>query len=184
VGDNLKTLGNKPHYPKGSVVVQGNVKFPLQALGPTLVREGWILAVLVSMSANLLASTRESARHEVNIGPGGLASWYGETHRGRLMANGKRFNPEELTAASWFYPLGAKVRVTSRPPTGGERSVEVTITDRGPARQLVRQGRIIDLSEAAFRKIGLLSQGLIPVRVHELVPETSGRPDFEPDDKL
>src|SRR5262245_5419101 len=42
----------------------------------------------------------------------GLASWYGEDHRGRLMANGKRFNPDRLTAASWFYPLGTKVRVT------------------------------------------------------------------------
>ena len=42
----------------------------------------------------------------------GLASWYGEEHRGKLMANGKRFNPDKFTAASWFYPLGTKVRVT------------------------------------------------------------------------
>ncbi len=36
----------------------------------------------------------------------GLASWYGEAHRGKLMANGKRFNPDRLTAASWFYRSG------------------------------------------------------------------------------
>ena len=39
----------------------------------------------------------------------GLASWYGEELRGKLMANGKRFDPDKLTAASWFYPLGTRV---------------------------------------------------------------------------
>ena len=43
----------------------------------------------------------------------GLASWYGEAHRGRLMANGRKFDPDKLTAASWFYPLGTRVRVTA-----------------------------------------------------------------------
>src|SRR5215468_7676281 len=47
----------------------------------------------------------------------GVASWYGEEHRGRLMANGKRFNPDKLTAASWFYPLGTKVQVTFHSPS-------------------------------------------------------------------
>ena len=48
---------------------------------------------------------------------------------GRLMANGRPFNPDRLTAASWFFELGTKVVVTHY-----GRSVVVEITDRGPAR--------------------------------------------------
>ena len=83
----------------------------------------------------------------------GVASWYGEEHRGKLMANGKRFNPDKFTAASWFYPLGTKVRVTLASSAEPRRSVVVTITDRGPAKELVRDGRIIDLSHAPFRRL-------------------------------
>src|SRR5262245_30299536 len=100
----------------------------------------------------------------------GTASWYGEEHRGKLMANGRRFDPDKLTAASWFYPLGTRVRVSlkvdprvlnpQRP-----RSVLVTITDRGPAHRLVRDGRIIDLSHAAFRRLGDPRLGLIEINV-------------------
>lgn len=95
----------------------------------------------------------------------GTASWYGEEHRGKRMANGKRFNPDKLTAASWFYPLGTRVKVTLGTPAGPPRSVVVTITDRGPAKELVREGRIIDLARAAFREIAHPSQGLTSVSV-------------------
>src|SRR5437899_475926 len=95
----------------------------------------------------------------------GLASWYGEEHRGKLMANGKRFNPDKLTAASWFYPLGAKVRVTFQAPGQTPRSVVVRITDRGPARELVREGRIIDLACAAFKHLAPPEVGLVAVKV-------------------
>lgn len=86
------------------------------------------------------------------------ASWYGEEHRGKLMANGRRFNPDALTAASWFYPLGTRVRVTS-----ADSSVVVIITDRGPAKRLVKQGRVIDLSAAAFRRLAGPELGLVEV---------------------
>jgi rare lipoprotein A len=93
----------------------------------------------------------------------GIASWYGEAHRGKLMANGEPFDPDKLTAASWFYPLGMAVRVTLR--SQPQRSVIVTITDRGPAKRLVSQGRVIDLSEAAFKEIASPDLGLAPVTV-------------------
>lgn len=96
----------------------------------------------------------------------GQASWYGEAHRGKLMANGKKFDPDKLTAASWFYPLGTRVRVTLRSQPG--RSVVVTITDRGPAKRLVREGRIIDLAHAAFEQMASPDLGLIPVTVEAL----------------
>ena len=95
----------------------------------------------------------------------GLASWYGEDHRGRLMANGRRFNPDKLTAASWFYPLGTKVRVTLKSENQNPRTVLVTITDRGPAKELVRDGRIIDLTHATFRRLGHPKVGLVAVTV-------------------
>ena len=98
----------------------------------------------------------------------GVASWYGEEHRGRLMANGKKFNPDKLTAASWFYPLGTKVRVTLNSKIQNPRSVLVTITDRGPAKELVRGGRIIDLTHAAFKRLGHPAVGLVGVKVEPL----------------
>ena len=100
----------------------------------------------------------------------GIASWYGEPHRGKLMANGKRFNPDRLTAASWFYPLGTRVRVTLKPELNvlnpqPVRSVVVTITDRGPAKRLMRQGRVIDLTHTAFRQLADSDLGLVEVIV-------------------
>ena len=88
------------------------------------------------------------------------ASWYGEQHRGLLMANGQRFDPEKLTAASWFFELGTKVVVTHE-----DRSVVVEITDRGPAKRLFQEGRKIDLSRAAFAKLADPDLGLIDVVV-------------------
>ncbi|MGA2864156.1 MAG: septal ring lytic transglycosylase RlpA family protein [Verrucomicrobiota bacterium] len=98
----------------------------------------------------------------------GLASWYGEGHRGKLMANGRKFDPDKLTAASWFYPLGTKVRVTVKATSGRRRSVLVTITDRGPAAEHVRAGRIIDLGRAAFEKVAPPDLGLVAVTVQRL----------------
>jgi rare lipoprotein A len=95
----------------------------------------------------------------------GVASWYGETHRGRPMANGKKFNPDKLTAASWFYPLGTKVRVTTQSSGGQPRSVLVTITDRGPAQEFVKEGRILDLAHAAFKQLAHPDVGLVAVTV-------------------
>ncbi len=88
------------------------------------------------------------------------ASWYGEAHRDLPMANGQRFDPDKLTAASWFFALGTKVVVTH-----ADRSVIVEITDRGPAKRLVQEGRKIDLSRAAFAKLADPDVGLIDVTV-------------------
>jgi rare lipoprotein A len=89
-----------------------------------------------------------------------VASWYGEEHRGRLMANGRPFDPDRLTCASWFFPLGTRLNVGH-----AGRWVTVEVTDRGPHRRLVRQGRVIDLSREAFRRIGDLNNGLVPVKL-------------------
>jgi len=86
------------------------------------------------------------------------------------MANGEKFNPELRTAASWSYPLGTRVRVTLESEGREARSVIVTITDRGPARKWVEQGRIIDLSKAAFKELAPPEVGLIAVAVQPVSP--------------
>src|SRR3984893_17795043 len=90
----------------------------------------------------------------------GTASWYGEQRQGKKMANGKPFDCHKLTAASWYFPLGTKIRVVN--VKNGE-SVVVTITVRGPN---LRLNRIIDLSEAAAQRLGYVGQGLTPVFVY------------------
>jgi rare lipoprotein A len=90
----------------------------------------------------------------------GWASWYGRPHQGRKTASGERFSPSQLTAAHRSLPLGTKVQVTNL-RTG--QQVVVTINDRGPHGGGKR--RIIDLSEAAAKRIGVLPRGVELVRV-------------------
>jgi rare lipoprotein A len=92
----------------------------------------------------------------------GTASWYGQQHQGRKMANGQRFDRRKLTAASWYFPLGTTLRVEN---VKDGASVVVTITDRGPN---LRLHRMIDLSEAAAQRLGYVEQGLTPVFIYPL----------------
>src|SRR2546422_11161118 len=118
------------------------------------------------MAALLFAGVDNALAHSPQAT--GTASWYGEAHRGKLMANGERFDPKKLTGASWFYPLGSKVRVVANSPGGTARAVVVTITDRGPAKDLVQNGRIIDLAQAAFKRLADPDVGLVPVVVQRV----------------
>jgi rare lipoprotein A len=92
----------------------------------------------------------------------GAASYYGESYRGQIMANGERFNPDAMTCAAWDWPLGTILRVTYAPQAGESRNVLVTVTDRGPAKRLNRK---IDLSEEAFADLAPPSEGVIPVKI-------------------
>ncbi|MFB9863220.1 septal ring lytic transglycosylase RlpA family protein [Rufibacter immobilis] len=95
----------------------------------------------------------------------GLASWYGVKYHGRPTSSGEIYNRHKLTAAHNQLPLGSKVRVTNV-ATG--QSVVVRINDRGP----FRGARIIDLSEAAARKIKYRRNGLAEVVVEVIeLPE-------------
>ena len=88
----------------------------------------------------------------------GLASWYGNAFRGRRTANGERFNPKDLTAAHRSLPFGTLVEVRD---LHSGKSVVVRVNDRGP----FDKGRIIDLSYAAARKLGILTIGATPVEL-------------------
>jgi len=92
----------------------------------------------------------------------GTASWYGEQHQGKRMANGKRFDRRKLTAASWYCPLGTTLRVVN---IKNGKSVVVTVTDRGPN---FRLNRILDLSEAAAERLSYRHDGLTTVFLYPL----------------
>jgi len=91
----------------------------------------------------------------------GLASFYGRAHDGKITASGESFNPEDFTAAHRTLALGSRVRVTN---LENGQAVTVKITDRGP---FVR-GRIIDLSLAAARALGMTEKGVTRVRLEGL----------------
>lgn len=89
----------------------------------------------------------------------GVASWYGPAHQGKKTASGEPFNQNALTAAHPRLPFGTQVRVTN---LANDKQVVVRINDRGP----YKSGRIIDLSRAAARKLGI--DGIARVRVEVL----------------
>ena len=120
-----------------------------------------VLTILVFASVSVASVVAPSAASSIT----GTASFYGEAYRGKTMANGLPFDPAALTAASWDFALGARVRVSF-----GARSVVVTITDRGPSRRLYQQGRVIDLSAAAFARLAPLKTGLIEVIIEPQIP--------------
>ncbi|MFN8542611.1 MAG: septal ring lytic transglycosylase RlpA family protein [Candidatus Binatia bacterium] len=91
----------------------------------------------------------------------GTASWYGPGFHGKRTANGEVFDQYELTAAHPSLPLGTRAVVTN---LDNGRSVEVRINDRGP----FVGGRVIDLSYAAARVIGMVGPGTGPVRIEVL----------------
>lgn len=92
----------------------------------------------------------------------GFATFYGPGFDGRLTASGTRFDSRGLVAAHPTYPFGTTVRVTS---LENNRSVIVRIVDRGPARGPRSAGTIIDLSEGAARRLRMLRDGRVRVRV-------------------
>ncbi len=94
---------------------------------------------------------------ETEIG-GGMASYYGRELAGNRTASGERFDPGQLTAAHRTLPFGSIVRVTN---TANGDSVIVRINDRGP----FAHGRVIDISHAAAREIGMHRSGTARVRM-------------------
>jgi rare lipoprotein A len=91
----------------------------------------------------------------------GLATWYGPGHHGGPTASGERFDMHAMTAAHKTLRMQTMVRVVN---LRNGRSVVVRINDRGP----YARGRIIDVSLAAARALGMVEAGVVPVRVEVL----------------
>lgn len=103
----------------------------------TFKKTAFVLIALASLVAPALAQS-------------GMASMYGkgDGYGGKRTASGERMNPHAYTAAHRSLPFGTQVQVTNR---RNGRSVVVRINDRGP----FTRGRVIDLSYAAARAIGM-----------------------------
>ena len=112
------------------------------------------------------AAVRSSSA-AANDAMSGTAAWYGSRFNGRKTASGQRFNSSALTAAHPSLPFGSRVKVTN---TKNNRSVVVVINDRGPT----SPGRIIDVSQAAAKRLGFTRSGLTDVKL-EVVGQSKMR---------
>ncbi|MBN1576619.1 MAG: septal ring lytic transglycosylase RlpA family protein [Chitinispirillaceae bacterium] len=88
----------------------------------------------------------------------GRATYYGNKFHGRKTASGERYDRNKFTAAHKTLPFGTMVRVTCM---SNGKTVTVRVNDRGP----LKGGRIIDLSFAAAKAIGMISAGVVPVGI-------------------
>lgn len=96
----------------------------------------------------------------------GLASWYGPPYANRQAANGQIYDQNAMTAAHRTLPLGTVIRVTNLTT---EQAATVRITDRGP----FVHGRVLDLSLAAAKEIGLYRMGVAEVKI-DILQERQG----------
>ena len=103
----------------------------------------------------------------------GIASWYGSEFHGRMTSSGEYYDQNDLTCAHTILPFYSVLRVTN---LSNGKSVDVRVNDRGP----FSKNRLIDLSKAAAKKIGLIGPGSAKVRVCALEQD---KPEGKAEDK-
>lgn len=114
---------------------------------------GYLIPALVALVLVLLGSPVRSET--------GMASFYGgRAHHGKPMANGQRFDQNSDSCAHKKHPFGSVLLVS----TARGRVVTCVVRDRGP---FVR-GRVVDLSHAGARAIGLMGVGIARVTVERI----------------
>ena len=105
----------------------------------------------------------EIEKREAKVVQYGIASWYGDEFHGRPTSSGEIYDMHQLTCAHNTFPLGTMVMVTN---LENGRSIELKVNDRGP---FVKE-RIIDLSYAAAKILGMWEQGTARVKVEGIGP--------------
>jgi rare lipoprotein A len=93
----------------------------------------------------------------------GMASWYGQSFRGKRTASGEKFDERKLTAAHPSLPMNTMLRITH---LANDRSVIVRVNDRGP----LRSKRIIDVSKEVAKILGFLRKGTAKVAIEVVSP--------------
>ncbi len=112
-------------------------------------------------SYTVMGNTYRVMKSANNFTQDGYASWYGTKFHGRKTSSGEPYDMYAMTAAHKTLPLPTYVEVTHK-ETG--KKIIVKVNDRGP----FHQGRIIDLSYAAARKLGISSTGTGPVSIRTI----------------
>jgi rare lipoprotein A len=103
-------------------------------------------------AAEAKTATAQAGDHRLS----GLAAVYSDRLNGHKTASGKRYDKTALTAAHPTLPFGSKVKITNE---NNGKSVVVTINDRGPT----QPDRVLDISQAAAKKLGIGPKGMAPV---------------------
>jgi rare lipoprotein A len=116
--------------------------------------------------------TYEPLQTHVGFVQTGVASWYGKDFHGKATSNGERYDMYAMTAAHKTLPLGVYVKVQNK--ENGKETV-VRVNDRGP----FVKGRIIDLSYAAAKQIGIDLGGTGSVRVEALGYRSDGKGGYK-----
>jgi len=119
--------------------------------------------ILTSTAAQSPALAKDPTRFSGNI------SYYGKGLNGRKTASGEKFDMNAMTCAHRTLPFGTKLLI-EHPKTG--KSVIVTVNDRGP----FHGKRVLDLSQGAASKLGILLGGVAYVDVTVLGSKTE-KPD-------
>jgi rare lipoprotein A len=88
----------------------------------------------------------------------GLAAVYSDKLHGRKTASGQVYDRNKLTTAHKTLPFGTKVKVTN---VKNDKSVVLLVNDRGPT----QAGRVLDISPAAAKALGISARGMAEVRV-------------------
>ncbi|MDP6560561.1 MAG: septal ring lytic transglycosylase RlpA family protein [Candidatus Binatia bacterium] len=131
---------------------------------------GLLLGIVVLFLTGCFPATTPveiSAPHSPQLGASqtGVASWYGPGFHGHPTASGEIYDQFKLTAAHRTLPLGSRVIITN---LHNGRSLEVSINDRGP----FAKRRILDLSYAAARVLGVVGPGTAQVRLEVIESPT------------
>lgn len=119
------------------------------------------MSILVSLM--LLFGSMKPTEAQTGLIQKGKASFYSKKFNGRKTAYGERVNNESYAAAHRSLPPNTMVEVTN---LDNQRSVIVRINDRGP----YAKGRIIDLTYAAAKALGMVSRGIANVKLR-VVPD-------------
>lgn len=113
---------------------------------------------------NISSNENDLALYE-NVKPlktySGIASYYSDEFNGRRTSNGELYDMNDMTAAEPELPFNSIVRVIN---TENSKSILLRINDRGP----IKKGRIIDVSYAAAKKLGMISKGTANVIIEVL----------------
>lgn len=112
-----------------------------------------LVAIAAVAACTLAAPTARAADPE-----SGLAAVYNDRLNGRKTASGEKYDRNKLTAAHKALPFGSNVRVTN---PANKKSVVLRINDRGPT----QAGRVLDISPAAARALGIHPRGMAKVDV-------------------
>ena len=120
------------------------------------------LVMLVLAGCSASAPVRSTPARYVRRG---LASWYGDAFDGKPTASGEPFDSNQFTTAHYDLPFDSRVRVRN---LDNDREVELRVNDRIP-RETLNKGRILDVSYAAARQLGMVEDGVVPIEITVLV---------------